>query len=243
MVRVPWDCWAGLPDVRAASTLFVIWNRRDVGFSWTLIPLSPFTSASARVAFSRAVMSQLPQEEAFVGDVELLDGHLARLGIELRARHLCRQSAPEGPGRDDVVRDAQDADDPVVALLAPGPRDDPLDPLPERPVHARAGAPQHPPLEHDVLVLGPPDPADDAVVAATLQVLLDVHLDVEAGALLERPGAQLRARGRCVGWRRLRLAQLGIRALDELHLEAERAEQAEVSHGPPPRSGSRRRSG
>ena len=76
-------CWGA-----AASTLFVIWIRRDVGFNWTGMPGSPFTLASASVAFTSAAMSEGSQPQAFVGDVQLFDGHLARLRVQLRAGHL-----------------------------------------------------------------------------------------------------------------------------------------------------------
>ena len=62
--------------------------------------------------------------------------------------------------------------------------------------------------------LARPKRLDHAVVASTLQVLLDVHLDVEAGDLLEAAVAERSAAGELEG-----------------HPEVEREQQVWLSHG------------
>src|SRR6185295_2362926 len=181
--------------VRARVSPPSIWfdsaSRSEVGLNCTAIVFSTRgglpVEISDSLAFARVgIGSALHQPQALVGDVQLFDGDLAGPGVELGPAQAHRQAAVEHPGGHHLVAHAEHLDDAVVARHRPLAGDDRLQPLPEVAVDLAGVGVEHPPLQHQVLVLGAADAADDAVVAAALQVLLDVHLDLQPGALLER---------------------------------------------------------
>src|SRR5574340_419013 len=140
---------------------------------------------AARRSCQRLLGGQQPQP--LVGDGQLLDGDLARLGVEFGAADLGRQAAIEHPARPHRPVRAHHVDHPVVARDGALAIDDALHPVPQLGVHATVavGPVEHAALEDDGLELGAADAAHRAVVATAFLVFLDVHLDLEPGALLE----------------------------------------------------------
>src|SRR5574338_3533 len=198
---------------------------------------------AARRSCQRLLGGQQPQP--LVGDGQLLDGDLARLGVEFRAADLGRQAAIEHPARPHRPVRAHHVDHPVVARDGALAIDDALHPVPQLGVDAAVAVRpvEHAALEDDGLELGAADAAHRAVVATAFLVFLDVHLDLQPGAFLEgaapvrraAPAQHLVAGRRVVaragaGW--LLAAGDDVRRADQLHLEAEGRQDQGVSHGP-----------
>src|SRR5205814_4892286 len=137
--HVPVYCRTWLPRVSPSLTWLASWSLSVVGLNWTCtaVPGTSFRSESTSLslAFSSLLMTRAPasahQAEPLVGDVQLLDRHLAGAGVQLRPLDPCRQAAVEHPRGDHVVGHAHHLDHAVVARHRPLPRDHALEPPPQ----------------------------------------------------------------------------------------------------------------
>lgn len=120
-----------------------------------------------------------------MSEVQFFDGDLAALAVELRADDLGRQCPDEPPSGPRLTGLVLYPDGSVVTADGTDTDDNVLKPLPQLRFRIASGRQEHAPLAHQRLILGAADAADHAVVAPTLLVFGDIHLDLEAVDLLE----------------------------------------------------------